>query len=99
VGEGAGRYVAAVHVSFPNPFNPKTTFSFELHHEDNVELLVFDARGRLVRRLLDGRRPAGITKVEWDGRNESGRRMSAGVYYFRLRAAGLQYSRPVSLVK
>jgi agmatine/peptidylarginine deiminase len=85
--------------SYPNPFSPKTTFSFELRHAGTVELVVFDVQGRLVRRLIDGLRPAGQTKVDWDGRDDDGDPLAAGTYYFRLRAAGLQYSRPVTLLK
>lgn len=85
--------------SHPNPFRPKTTFRFELRTPDEVDLAVFDVRGRLVRQLLQGIRPAGVTEVEWDGRDESGRRVAAGAYFFRLRAAGIQYRRPVTLLK
>lgn len=85
--------------SYPNPFNPKTTFSFRLRQADFVELLVVDAQGRRIRKLIDGRCPAGETRVDWDGRDNGGHPLASGTYFFRLRAAGLQYSRPVTLLK
>jgi agmatine/peptidylarginine deiminase len=85
--------------TFPNPFRDRTRFRFELRYPDTVELAVYDVRGRLIRRLLDGQRSEGVTEVEWDGRNEVGQKVPAGVYYFRLRAAGLLHTRPVVLTK
>jgi hypothetical protein len=84
---------------FPNPFRDRTRFRFELRFPERVELAVYDVRGRLVRRLVDGERPAGTTEVDWDGRDDAGRRVAAGVYWFRLRAAGLRHARPVVLTK
>jgi hypothetical protein len=90
---------AALHGNYPNPFNPSTTFSFELLYADHAELSVFDAQGRLVRRLVDGLCEAGRTEVRWDGRDDAGRTLPSGLYLYRLRAAGLEYSRPALLLK
>jgi len=90
---------AVLHPNYPNPFNPRTTFSFELRHADQVQLVVVDARGRLVKTLVDGRCPTGTTAIEWDGTDEQGRSLPSGVYHYRLRAAGLQYSKPATLIK
>jgi agmatine/peptidylarginine deiminase len=85
--------------NYPNPFNPNTTFSFELLYADQVELKIFDAQGRLVRTLIDGLASAGRTELSWDGRDDQGRPLPSGVYQYRLRAAGLEYSRPAVLMK
>ncbi len=90
---------AALHANYPNPFNPSTTFAFELRDADVVELVVLDTRGRLVRTLLDGTCPAGRTEVTWRGDDDAGRAVASGTYVYRLRAAGLQYSRAATLVK
>jgi agmatine deiminase len=91
--------LAELHANYPNPFNPKTTFSFELLHSDQVELAVYDMQGKQVRSLIDGLVPAGATSVEWDGKDDAGEALPSGVYLYRLRAAGLQYSRPATLLK
>jgi len=85
--------------NYPNPFNPKTTFSFELEHADQVLLQVFDASGRLVRTLIDGECSAGRTQVEWKGTDDQGRELPSGVYLYRLKAAGMIYGRPAVLAK
>ncbi len=82
----------------PNPLRTSTTFRFELRDADHVALAVYDASGRLVRRLVDGRRSGGAHAVDWDARDQSGARVGAGVYYFRLRAVGLEYTRPVTVL-
>ena len=88
-----------VHGNHPNPFNPSTTFQFELRRQARVDLEVLDLRGRVVRRLLAGERHAGVNQVVWDGRDDRGHSLASGVYTFRLRALGIQYTRPVTLVK
>ena len=85
--------------NFPNPFNPSTTFRFSLAHEGEAELTVIDARGHLVRELVNGVYPAGDHDITWDGRDSLGRPVPSGVYFYRLRAAGLQYTRAATLVK
>ncbi|MBK6898261.1 MAG: agmatine deiminase family protein [bacterium] len=89
-----------VPAPWPNPFNPTVSFRFELRDAAPVRLSVMDARGRLVRRLLDGgMQPAGPAELVWDGRDDAGRPASSGVYTFVLEAAGLHYRRGVTLVR
>ncbi len=90
---------AQLFANYPNPFNPKTVFSFELLYADRAELSVFSASGQHVRTLLDGLAPAGRTEIVWDGRDDFGNALPSGVYLYRLKAAGIQYSRPALLVK
>ncbi len=85
--------------SFPNPFGSSTVIRFELLFAEEVELTVLDAQGRLVRSLIRGSYPGGRHEVAWDGRDDRGQERPAGVYMFRLRAAGLQYSRPAVLIR
>jgi hypothetical protein len=69
----------------PNPFNPRTELRFALSRAQSVTLTLYDQRGRLVRTLADGARPAGEHRVAWDGRDRSGREVGAGVYLAVLR--------------
>ncbi len=85
--------------SYPNPFGHSTTLRFELLFADEIEVQVLDAQGRLVRTLVQGTREGGQHEIKWDGRDDLGQESPAGMYLFRLRAAGLQYSRPVVLIR
>ncbi|MEO6462014.1 MAG: FlgD immunoglobulin-like domain containing protein, partial [Candidatus Eisenbacteria bacterium] len=74
----------------PNPMkNGRTTLSFALPQAASVHLALYDARGRLVRTLMSGPRPAGAGYSDWDGRDESGRVAAAGLYFARFEAQGL----------
>jgi hypothetical protein len=74
---GATGSVAAV----PNPFNPRTSLRFELARPVQVNVDVFDVRGRRVRQLFHGRLEAGPQAVVWDGRDDAGRALPSGVYH------------------
>lgn len=86
--------------NFPNPFNPSTTISFALSVDGPATLEVYDLAGRRVRQLLTGgSMPAGQHAVVWDGRDESGKAVAAGVYLVSLRTAEKSFSGKIALVK
>jgi hypothetical protein len=84
----------------PNPFNPSTTLHYGLAVAGPLEIVVFDARGRVVRTLRHaGHAEAGYARVVWDGRDDSGARVASGVYTARLRAGGTSWTQRLTLVK
>jgi hypothetical protein len=84
---------------FPNPFNPATTIAYNLPRAGRVSMKVYDLRGRLVRVLLDGNRPAGPGQVVWDGANGAGAAVASGVYFHELIAGGETRIGKMTLVK
>jgi hypothetical protein len=89
----------ALYQNAPNPFNPVTWIRFDLPQPTPVELLVFDARGRRVRLLLQARLPSGSHGVKWDGRDDAGRSVASGLYFYRLQAGDQILRRKMSLVR
>ncbi|MBN1884343.1 MAG: T9SS type A sorting domain-containing protein [Candidatus Krumholzibacteriota bacterium] len=85
--------------NYPNPFNPLTTVRFGLREAGPVRLGVYDAAGRLVRSLFQGRRPAGVWTVQWDGRDDGGRDVASGMYFYRLRAGNFERTRKMVLLR
>lgn len=85
--------------SYPNPAPAGATIDYALDREEVVELAVYDLRGRLVNRLVQGRVQAGSHSVTWDGRDAAGRAMPTGIYLYRLRTPSVQESRPLALVR
>ena len=85
--------------SYPNPFAERATIPYRLGQAGTVSLVVYDLLGRRVRTLVDGQRPAGPHSVTWDGTDASGRRLSAGVYLYRLEAGGQAETRRLVLVR
>lgn len=74
--------------NFPNPFNPETTIPYALPEDGRITLVIYNALGQAVRTLVDGNVPADSYSVRWDSRDDAGRIVSSGVYFYRLTAAG-----------
>ena len=89
-----------LHANVPNPFNPRTTISYDLPAAAQVSLKIYDLAGRRVKVLQEGvSEKPGRHDITWDGRDDSGRRVPAGVYLFRLEAGGYSETRRMVLVK
>ena len=85
--------------NFPNPFNPSTRISFLLPHRTHVKLQVFDVSGRAIRTLQDGHMDAGKWDIPWDGENDNARRVSSGIYFYRLVTEFGEKSRKMVLLR
>jgi PKD repeat protein len=85
--------------AYPNPFNPGTAVYFNLDRGGEVRIVVYDAAGRVVRNLVGGSYPAGIHRVDFDARDDGGRRLASGVYFYRLTAPGASITRKLVLLK
>ncbi|MCP4547504.1 MAG: T9SS type A sorting domain-containing protein [bacterium] len=85
--------------NFPNPFNPTTTIEFNLPRESKICLEIFDVRGRLVRTLVNGVVAGGDRSVDWDGRDNSKRELSSGLYLYRLETDSFTETRSMVLMK
>jgi len=89
----------ALRLAFPNPFDRSTTVVFALAQAGPAAVRVYDVAGRNVRTLVQGVQPAGERVVAWDGRDDQGAALGAGVYLLRLDAGGHSETRAVRLVK
>ncbi len=84
----------------PNPFNPSTTISYGLPGSNTVSLEIYDTAGRLVRRLKDGAvEPGGLHQVKWRARDDQGKALGSGVYFYRLEVGGIVKTRSMTLVR
>ncbi|MFC2076668.1 FlgD immunoglobulin-like domain containing protein [candidate division KSB1 bacterium] len=70
--------------NYPNPANPQTIIPFNLNKEGQVRLDIYNIRGQLVRRLVDGQLSSGTHRILWDGKDGSGHEVASGVYFYRL---------------
>jgi hypothetical protein len=71
----------------PNPFSKLTLIRFDLPEPAEVTLRIYDARGRLIRTVIEGGlRPGGRHIVYWDGTTDAGGVVSPGVYFYRMEA-------------
>lgn len=67
--------------NYPNPFNPSTNIKFSLKTDSKVSLMIYNIRGQKVRTLVNENLPAGHHSVVWNGRDDSGKSVSSGVYF------------------
>ena len=90
----------ALQPNRPNPFRASTTLAFSLPTAATVRLAVYDAAGRLVRRLLEHEAlGAGAHERVWDGRDEAGHVAAPGIYAYRLEADGRTATRKMLLLR
>jgi FlgD Ig-like domain len=88
-----------LYQNVPNPFNPRTEIRFDILEPGHVTLQIYDVTGRLVRTIVDGERPSGSYRVDWDGRNGRGASMASGVYVYRLITRGFSTTKRTVLLK
>ena len=87
-------------VNYPNPFNPETQICYELSHEAEVTLRVYDLSGRLVSELARSEHhDPGPHTALWHGRDDAGRDVASGVYFLRLEAEEQAVERKMVLLK
>ena len=69
----------AVYKNYPNPFNPSTTIPFVLPHDSRVQIAIYNAGGKFIKKLLDGQKHAGMHRIHFDGKD-----LASGMYFYRL---------------
>ncbi len=86
--------------AYPNPFNPRTVIRFQLPEAAAVSVGVFDIEGRRLRSLAEGQIfSAGISHLEWDGRDDGGHRAASGLYLVHFETMGEMRSLRAVLLK
>ncbi len=83
----------------PNPFAESTTIGIALPERSDVEVSIFDVSGKLVATITRGEREGGEHAFLWDGRDDAGRRVGAGVYFYRLKSGGETLTRKLVLMR
>ena len=91
--------VTSLFAPSPNPAQGIATVAFGLSRSGAVDLALYSVDGRRVRTLAHGPHAANTYRVAWDGRDEQGRKVAAGVYYARLTTAQGTYTRSVVILQ
>jgi hypothetical protein len=98
VDEPVTHYSWALGQNVPNPCLVSTAIRYEVARRTHVRLRLFNALGQVVRVLQDGPKPPGIHEARWDGRNDSGERVSSGVYFYKMEAGKYTATRKMLLI-
>jgi hypothetical protein len=83
----------------PNPFTQISTIRYVVAQQSATRLLILDTAGRVVKTLVQEPRVAGHYSVQWDGTDEAGKEVNAGIYFCRFQAQGFTQTRKVLLVR
>lgn len=85
--------------NYPNPFNPQTTITFDLSANSQVNIGVYNIKGQLVKQLVDGQFTAGRHSVVWNGEDQNGNSVSAGIYFYNFQGDGKTSVGKMALIK
>jgi hypothetical protein len=89
----------ALGQNYPNPMTGCATIRYQLPKDIGVSLKVYNLAGQLVKTLVSGPEKAGYKGVAWDGRSERGKKVGAGVYFYRLLAGEFTATRKMVVVR
>jgi len=85
--------------AYPNPFNPETTIDFSVPVDGDVKISIFNTAGQQVATLVDDQLNAGAYKSTWDARDQHGKPVSSGVYFYRMEAGDFSATQAMTLLK
>ena len=83
----------------PNPFNPETIISYSLPQSEQVKLVIYNVLGQEIRTLVNAFKPAGRYRVIWNSRDDFGRSVSSGVYFYQITAGKFTNTRKMLILK
>jgi len=88
-----------LYQNYPNPFNPATTIRCDLPKPARVRIAIYNVLGQEVATALSEMRKAGYRRIMWDGRDSYGRRVSSGMYIYRITAGDYVMSKKMVLIR
>jgi poly-gamma-glutamate synthesis protein (capsule biosynthesis protein) len=88
-----------LYQNYPNPFNPITTIQYELPVSTNVQLKIYDILGKEVRTVTSEFQQPGKKIYKWDGKDDGGRVVSSGVYFYKLQTSEFSQTKKLLLLK
>ena len=92
-------YKYSINQNFPNPFNPITEIKYELPIDEFVELKIYDLMGRNVKNLISKYHSAGAYSIKWDGTNNVGELVSAGMYFYTFKTNNFSQTKKMMFIK
>ena len=85
--------------NYPNPFSSQTTISFHLSQPGIVNLSIYDLSGRHIVKLVNERKTSGTHTFQWRGTDETGRKLSSGIYVCKLISGAEMESKIIMMVQ
>jgi len=85
--------------NYPNPFNTSTQIRFGIPYAGKVTLKIYNSDGKQVKTLVDGNMSKGYHQVTWDATDNSGNKISSGIYFYRITAGKYTQMNKIMLSK
>ncbi|MDP8201176.1 MAG: SBBP repeat-containing protein [Candidatus Tenebribacter burtonii] len=86
--------------NYPNPFNPSTTISFSVtQNSDFVNLEIYNIKGKKVKQLIGDHLSVGQHSVVWDGKDETNKPVSSGIYFYKMKTNNNEETKKMILMK
>ena len=85
--------------NYPNPFNPSTEILYKIPNDDYISIVIFNIKGNIVMSLVNDYQSAGKYSIHWNGKNEQGESVSAGMYIYSLQAGSYRQTKKMILLK
>jgi hypothetical protein len=89
----------SLNQNYPNPFNPETVIEYTLPRQSNVKLIIYNSLGQEVKTLVNNVQSAGINTMKWNGTNQSGQKVTSGIYFYRLTTEGFTAIKKMIMLK
>jgi len=89
----------ALYDNFPNPFNPTTQIAVDLPEAASTKITVWNIMGQKVATLHSGDLSAGHHVVNFDGRDQNGKQLTSGMYFYRVKAGKYNAIKKMTLLK
>ncbi len=85
--------------NYPNPFNPSTAISYSIAENSKVELAIYNIKGQKVKTLVNENKVKGNHSVTWNGKDQSNKKVSSGIYFYKLETANKTLTKKMILMK
>lgn len=88
-----------LHQNYPNPFNPSTIIKFEIFVNSMTYLSIYNSIGEEVFDIVYGYRAPGVYELNWDGRDNYGKVLPSGIYFYKLQTEKYTETKKMILVR
>ena len=85
--------------NYPNPFNPQTSIQYSLSYSGDVEIVIYNTLGQRVKGLVSQHQKIGTYSINWNGKDEFGLNVSAGIYFYRIKTGNYLATKKMLLIK
>jgi hypothetical protein len=85
--------------NYPNPFNPQTLIKYDLPEPGFVNITVYNILGQKVKTLVDEPQEMGYKSVYWDGKDDEGKEVASGIYFYKIKTKGFEKTKKMVLLK